>query len=96
MTDAHEDRVTSEQSHLQDRLMHELYPEFSERFAPEPMEELIAAELARWDRSKVRDFVPIFVRRHIRAQLRSAEDAATARAAPGSAAPPIGTRPARS
>jgi hypothetical protein len=78
MTDAPEDRATAELSHLRDQLMHELYPEFSERVAQEPMEELIAAELARWDSSKVRDFVPIFVRRRVRAQLRDAEHAATA------------------
>ena len=78
MTGAPDDRATAEQSHLKDQLMHELYPEFSERVAQEPMEELIAAELARWDSSKVRDFVPIFVRRHVRARLRDTEHAATA------------------
>jgi hypothetical protein len=53
--------------------MNELYPEFSKRVAPEQMEELIAAELARWDTTQVRDFVAVFVRRHVRAQLRDAE-----------------------
>jgi hypothetical protein len=68
MTDAHE--ATVERSQLKDQLMDELYPEFSKRVAAEPMEELIAAELARWDSTKVRDFIPIFVRRRVRAQLR--------------------------
>ena len=64
------DRATVERSQLEDQLMDELYPEFSERVAPERREEHIAAELARWDSSKVRDFVPMFVRRRVRAQLR--------------------------
>jgi hypothetical protein len=70
MSDSFEDKATVERSQLRDRLMNELYPEFSARVAPERMEELIAAELARWDSSKVRDFVPLFVRRRVRAQLR--------------------------
>jgi len=69
MTYWQEDRATVERSQLKDQLMDELYPEFSERVAPQQMEELIAAELARWDRSKVRDFVPMFVRPRVRAQL---------------------------
>ena len=59
-----------EQSHLVDQLMHEVYPEFSESVAPEPVEALIHAELARWDDTKIRDFVPIFVRRQVRSHLR--------------------------
>ena len=70
MNDSPEDRATVERSQLKDQLMDELYPEFSERVTPERMEELIAAELARWDSSKVRDFVPVFVRRRVRAELR--------------------------
>ena len=70
MSDSPEDRATVERSQLKDRLMDDLYPEFSERVTPERMEELIAAELARWDSSKVRDFVPMFVRRRVRAELR--------------------------
>ncbi len=59
-----------EQSHLVHQLMHEVYPEFSEAVAPEPVEALIRAELARWDDTKIRDFVPIFVRRQVRSHLR--------------------------
>jgi hypothetical protein len=70
MTDSPEDRAPVEQSQLKDQLMDELYPEFSKRVTPERMEKLIAAELARWDSSMVRDFVPLFVRRRVRAQLR--------------------------
>jgi hypothetical protein len=65
-----DDQGTFERSQLKDQLMNELYPEFSKRVAPEQMEELIAAELARWDTTQVRDFVPVFVRRRVRAQLR--------------------------
>ena len=65
-----DDEARVERSQLKDQLMNELYPEFSERVTPERMEELIAAELARWDSSKVRDFVPMFVRRRVRAELR--------------------------
>jgi hypothetical protein len=67
---ADDDQATVERSKLKDQLMNELYPEFSEHVAPERMEELIAVELARWDGSQVRDFVPVFVRRGVRAQLR--------------------------
>jgi hypothetical protein len=70
MTDSQKDRATVERSQLKDQLMDELYPEFSERVAPQRMEKLIEAELARWDSSKVRDFVPMFVRRRVRAHLR--------------------------
>jgi hypothetical protein len=84
MTDAREDRATVERSQLKDQLMDELYPEFSKRVAAEPMEQLIAAELARSDGSEVRDFLPIFVRRRVRAQLRErAAHAPTASDVPG-------------
>jgi hypothetical protein len=49
-----DDQATVERSQLKDQLMNELYPEFSKRVAPEQMEELIAAELARWDATQVR------------------------------------------
>jgi hypothetical protein len=65
-----DDEARVERSQLKDQLMNELYPEFSERVAPEQMEELIAVELARWDTTQVRDFVAVFVRRRVRAQLR--------------------------
>jgi hypothetical protein len=71
MSDSPEDdRATVERSQLKDQLMNELYPEFSKRFAPEQLEDLIAVELGRWDSTQVRDFVPVFVRRRVRAQLR--------------------------
>jgi hypothetical protein len=52
-------------------LLRGLYTEFADRVTPESLRALIDTELSRWQECTVRDFVPIFVGRHVRAQLRS-------------------------
>ncbi|HXY94434.1 MAG TPA: hypothetical protein VEP49_18295 [Acidimicrobiia bacterium] len=71
MTGSPSDDPVVERSRLTDQIMNEVYPEFSEQATPEAVESLIRAELSRWDATKVREFVPVFVRRQVRAQLRA-------------------------
>ena len=52
-----------------EQLVRELPPEFAARVTPESLRALIDAELSRWQESRIRDFVPIFVARRIRARL---------------------------
>ena len=56
-------------SPLIQRLIRELQSEFADRVTPETLRVLIDAELSRWQECRVHDFVPIFVSRHVRAQL---------------------------
>jgi len=51
------------------RLIHELQNEFADRVTPESLRALIDAELSHWQECRIHDFVPIFVSRHVRAQL---------------------------
>lgn len=58
---------------LTNRLMDDVYPEFSTRLASDVVESVIRSELERWEGSKVRDFVPLFAARHVRSKLRSVD-----------------------
>jgi hypothetical protein len=49
----------------------DLYAEFADRVEAGPLVAgLVHAELERWRDATIQDFVPIFVRRRVRAQLR--------------------------
>ena len=47
----------------------ELSTEFADRVTAESLHDLVGTELSRWHECAVRDFVSIFVRRRVRAQL---------------------------
>ncbi len=58
-------------------LLNDLSIEFGDRVTPESLRALIDTELSRWQECTIRDFVPIFVGRHVRAELLTvAEDSA--------------------
>jgi hypothetical protein len=50
-------------------LVRQLYAEFADRATPQFFQALVESELSRWQECTVRDFVPIFVGRRVRAQL---------------------------
>jgi hypothetical protein len=67
MTEAMRDEPTPES--LADRLVRELQPELAGRTTPEFLRALIDTELSRCRECRIRDFVPIFVGRRVRARL---------------------------
>jgi hypothetical protein len=49
-----------------DRISHGLFPEAEGTPEENRVRGIVAAELARWKQARIRDYVPIFVERHLR------------------------------
>jgi hypothetical protein len=56
---------------LIEQLTRELLPAVGsvEHIAPESVRDIVADEMSQWQECRIRDFVPIFVSRHVRARL---------------------------
>ena len=62
------DALGTEQSQI-GRVVDDLHARFGDRRSRDELREIVDQECARWSAVPIKDFVPIFVERSVRAQL---------------------------